>query len=174
MDKKNLPDPIRYNPARDLAYLAPDIVEQAVRILIKTKWAAAEEFRLHHGVTEEDVQKACVVLERYLTDAVSENSMRSTPLKALQDSGWFELPWKSRSALLMAIGNVVLVDLFRSTRQVFDGEKHPCPIQKGKQDADFLAAYLEAGFIRRKLIRAYSWWLNHRLWERLTRLLLGV
>jgi hypothetical protein len=152
--KGALPEPVRYNPARDLAYVAPDALDSAFKLLTETKWAMAKEYREHHEVGEEDLARAYRVLTEFYTVSVTVGQTL-TPFQTLTSIGWFDIPWEARSVVLMALGNTFMVELFRAIRQVSNGETHPCPVKAATKDALFLAKFAEAGPVGR-------WWMIRR------------
>lgn len=168
---EDTPHPIRYSPARDLAYLHPALIQKSIHFAITSKNSDFVFLRDEIGQVSNgkpgNMQDAARCVLRFLElahDYPSEtNPGTQEPREALEKSGWFQATTPApRLAILAAIGCMTLMESWVARREIDDGLRSGVhlSLRQHAEMLDRLADGLEPGAAPSR-----SWWqkLKHLL-----------
>lgn len=127
-ETKGSPDPLRYNPHRDVAYCHGPKVIAMVKLLEAD--ACSDLFGL--GLSGEQIASAISVYCKYL-DNVREYGKYSTAAEAMQAAGWFDLYATQRLAITSTLGSLYSVMAFQAQREV-DSVKSGAQVAAGREE----------------------------------------
>lgn len=115
---KNDPHAISYSPQRDLAYMYPHAMREAIAGLDQVHWQ--DYFRgwlVAEGLTEADlgsaVVKLCDAHQLFIGDPTIEQ-----PADALERAGFFAVPHPARIMVFERLGEVMMGGFFVALREV--------------------------------------------------------
>lgn len=149
---------VRYAPERDFAYLYPYLISDAENFLINDKDPALAAWLKDEGVTEEDRLEAVRTLCVFFNNAhvTTDKSI----IESLEASGFLDVPFPARVALLNYMGMAVAATCFRGLRDVTEkGGEAVTPVARLVATARELTAYANRPAWRR--------WL-YRFWRRIS------
>lgn len=107
---------LSYAPYRDIAHCFSGIAKVAVNQLDKTDWNYLIcDYLTAAGMTEEDLGKAAVALAKYIN--LCCNPDIKSPLEALQQAGFLDLPVPAQLALAAKLGEAFVGFFFNCTRE---------------------------------------------------------
>lgn len=136
-------DPRFYAPNRDVAYIGPRLIVQALQVLHpdhRTRNAPWTQ-QLLAAVTDEQVAQMLAVVEKLFL------SMRDADIAnaaaALQASGWYQLTPEVQTLLVARLGFLVLGAIFTGIRDVSTPGTANASLEEVVQSTHQLAALLE-------------------------------
>jgi hypothetical protein len=103
---KRIPEPIRYNPHRDLAYGNASLLKHAEKITLSRRWKKLNEMQDKENVTEEDLANAWKAVALFMNEAQEDFE---TPVQdLLKKVGWFDVNDAAQVAVCAAIGRIMI------------------------------------------------------------------
>lgn len=105
---------VPYAPARDIVYLAPAIIKNAVQRLEEGKFKALEEWLDDKDIDGEDLANVFKAFHAFLSTA-HEATSRNVHM-ALEEAGWFDLRDEARVAFIFYVGAQLLGVMWQGVR----------------------------------------------------------
>jgi hypothetical protein len=115
-----------YSPARDLAYVGPEVVKRAMQALRTESWEPwLKAFLDAHGISEDTLIET--EAPRKLALAMNQIIRAETPPKALEDSGFAALSAEIQLLFYARIGQVFLAALWSAVKDTHAPDDTPPP-----------------------------------------------
>jgi len=150
-----------YSPERDLAYIGPAMLREALRAC-EPKWQEDwfKDYVKHHHITDEQFIEGAKKLAQFANRIIDTPN----PLVAAAEVGFTELPPPVQMAIYAKLGQICLAGIWAGVKDTHAPEDDP-----PAAIADLIA-------ISRTLARYYRWprylrW-AYRIWRKLVRLFL--
>ncbi len=144
---------VSYAPARDIAYLYPNVVESVEQMLYQMRHPVIKKWLSDEGITEEQladaVQKFCLFL-----NAAHQNPEEG-PEDVMERVGFLATAGPAQVAMMFLIGTTMAGTFFKAIRDItkLGSETSTIEVQQLLQMGERVAAYGAAGPIGR-------WWIR--------------
>jgi hypothetical protein len=99
-------DPRLYNPNRDVAHNALEVLQEVRKRLAADKWPAMAEILARAQVTPQHAERGLQALSSFLTGSLEVP--KETMYQGLVRAGWFEVPEAVNIAVLAHLGAILL------------------------------------------------------------------
>ena len=111
----------RYNPARDLGYVAGDLITSAFKLITDPKFVDfVQVFKVKLGVTDEQLSAA---IERFAAMlAMGRVEFDKSFYRICQENGWEDVDPAARMAIQAAFGQVIFGATFYAIRDMTPGD----------------------------------------------------
>lgn len=108
----------KYSPNRDIAYVFPQLIKEAIRGLDdETLWQGGiKDYLQFRNITVEDIGKAAETFAQGIV--LFTKYGYSSPGEALGKAGFFDVPEAAQDAIMMRIGQVMAGAFFVAIRDV--------------------------------------------------------
>jgi len=147
-----------YAPARDIAYLYPQIVEGVENRLYEGPFEPLSEYLKAQGVSEDDLAETIRVYCLFLNSAhqVPKQSVE----QCLEEVGWFAQPAPARIAVMFYLGAAMTGSFFQAIRDVTKQGDDPAHVEAMTLCSERTASFMNAGSLRRTFLRFKARWLT--------------
>lgn len=107
---------VAYAPARDIAYLYPNVVQAMENMLYQQKFPVLKTWLQSEGVTEEELAKTVEAYCLFLNLAHKEPE--ETVEMCLERSGFTGMPAPAQVALMFYLGSIMTGTFFKGIRDI--------------------------------------------------------
>lgn len=145
-----------YNVNRDVAHNFGDVMREVAGRLEDERWPVLVDVCKTHGVTQDDLGRAC---EAYcLFVAAATEDKREGMTACLTRSGWYAVPEVAQVALMAIMGTVISGYYWVGVREATIGGQGPCASCQDLREAGRRCSQLMlVPWWRRKVLRLRSW-----------------
>jgi hypothetical protein len=132
---------VKYNPARDIVYIMPAVMQSAMEAAIDKKpWPDMQKWMTENGIDDEELSDGFHAYGKFLSGAAE--SYGKTMTQALDESGWLSLRWQVRVAVGFYMVYILSGTVYKGAQQAVDDE-HKIPslpqmIEAGVQLDDYV------------------------------------
>lgn len=124
--RNQLPDPIRYNPHRDVAYGFAGLMIKAEDITLCEHWKDLQALIKEKKVCQTDLAEGWVALSQLMNLAAEDFE---DPMQVqLEKTNWFEINPMARIAICAALGRIMLGACWQGIQETTTDEYNPCPL----------------------------------------------
>ena len=143
-------DTRKYSPNRDIAYVFPQLITEAIRGLDdETLWQGGiADYLRFRNITVEDIGKAAETFAQGIV--LFTKYGYGSPKEALGQAGFFDVPEAAQDAIMMRIGQVMAGAFFVAIRDVTPMGGQP-PVMR-----DIESTVRSAGIFARELLKKRS------------------
>jgi hypothetical protein len=141
-------DSRKYSPNRDIAYVFPQLITEAIRGLDdETLWQGGiKDYLKFRNITVEDIGKAAQTFAEGIS--LFTRYGYDSPREALGQAGFFDTPEAAQDAIMMRIGQVVAGAFFVGIRDVTPMGGQP-PVGRDIDSLIYIAGQFAAGLLKK-------------------------
>lgn len=147
-----------YSPARDIAYMYPQIVQGVENRLYEGPFKPLSEYLKSQGVTEIELAEAVRVYCLFLNSA--HKTPGQTVEQCLEEVGWMSQPPAARIAVMFYLGGALTGSFFQAIRDITKQGDDPAHVEALTVCGQRAARYMNAGWLRRAFLRFKAKWLT--------------
>lgn len=144
---------VKYSPARDIAYLWPNLLSTVADRLEDEQEPTLHEWLKSQGITMDDLGEAAGAYCKYIN--LCHSDLDSNMTECLEKSGWFEVKSEARIAYLYYAGALLAGTFFKGIREALpaEGDWKPPVLDELDKAARQFEAYVSAPPWKRWLCR---------------------